>query len=291
MKNFLRQIQRSIYDPEYYSSVIIPGTNGDSVKYYLKLVALLALVVTVIVSILFLPRLVPLVRQGGEKIINYYPEGLEIYIKGGKASTNMVEPYIMPMPKDNNLDNKIGLKNLFVIDTKTPFSIEQFEKYNTAILLKQDAVYYYGSYENQGGKLNRGQTNFESLSKVPDITINKALASRFLSELLPVVKFLVPLLVPIIFLWVCLVLVWLLVYLFFASLFVWIVARIRRFPLTYGQAYRVSAHAITLPLIVYCLLFPVFWPLPPFVLTLVLVILAHLNLKKNTQPTLPLEQI
>jgi len=168
--------------------------------------------------------------------------------------------------------------------------VEQFEKYNTAVLLKQDAVYYYSKYESRDKKIIKGETAFQPLSKVPDTTINKALASTFLTKLLPIIKFLVPFMVPIIFLGLCFIMIWMLVYLLFAALVVWLVAKVRKFSLTYKQSYQVSTHAITLPLIVYCLLFPFAFALPPFTFTLILVIIAHLNLKQAIQATLPLEQ-
>jgi hypothetical protein len=94
MKIF-KTIGKNIYDPLYYR-VVRAETTGASLKYYYKLVLILALVLTILFSVVIIPAIIVftnLVKTDGP---NWYPADLVVTIKEGKVSTNVAEPYVVP---------------------------------------------------------------------------------------------------------------------------------------------------------------------------------------------------
>jgi hypothetical protein len=121
-----------------------------------------------------------------ENILYFYPEELVVTIQDGKASTNVPEPYFIKfndvIPTENwNSSFKEGFEegvamdadanleefNLLVIDTKTPFSAEQFKDYHALVWLTEDAVYTLS--END-------RTESTPLADSDDMIINKTMA-------------------------------------------------------------------------------------------------------------------
>src|SRR4030042_4087478 len=161
---FFKNIKASIYNPDYYRSVINKPFSY-SLKYFFLFVLIVALVSMLLLSFTVVPKIKFLVNLFSEKILQYYPDELEITIKGGKASTNVKEPYFIKAPaewsavsgkKDPNVEN------ILAIDTKNPFSVERFEDYKAYCYLAKESLACYDEHK---------QIKITLLSDFPEGTI------------------------------------------------------------------------------------------------------------------------
>jgi hypothetical protein len=83
--------------------------------------------------------LVPVVIAG---LTDLYPADLELTVTNGAITTNVSQPYFIPMPEYVALAD--GPRNLAVIDTRTPPSLAQLDEYQAAAWIHSDAVYLRG---------------------------------------------------------------------------------------------------------------------------------------------------
>ena len=279
-----QKIKDSIYNPEFYRE-IRNEKFGRAFAYYYKLAFWIALISTIFFGFTLGPRLSGFLEMLNEKVLTAYPAGLEVTIKDGHASTNQATPTIIPLPvteipaKIDSRDNQMpaNLENFLVIDTTQPFTLEMFKNYQTIALLTADSLVSY----------DRGQAvTIRSLQNWPSFVINQGNLTTWSTSLKSVAsRWLLPLVLVGIFLLVFFIATFALAYLLVASLLVYLVAIIRQNRLTYSQAYRVSLHAITLPVIIsmFDLLLPSF-TLPPFLFTLILLLVVAVNLKPLPTP-------
>ena len=137
MVNFARKIADSIWSPRTYAD--IPSVPfGRALRYFL----VLALVLTVIRLVPFVVAgvvLLPVVTTG---LADLYPRDLELHITKGVVTTNVSEPYFIAMPEYVALADVP--RNIAVIDTKTPPTLEQLDEYQSAAWIHSDAVYVRG---------------------------------------------------------------------------------------------------------------------------------------------------
>lgn len=279
MPSFFKSIASSIYNPSFYAEVL-KQPFSFSLKYFYKLAALLALLYTIIAAITFGPQAQGFLKNVSSRVLNYYPENLEIKIEKGMASTNMPEPYTLPWPSElpsSAQRSNRSYANLLIIDTQTPFSIDQFKRYDTLAWLLKDSLVVIGDNE---------QIRIQGLEKFPNTTLTKSKVQFFVNKVEPFLRAVTPLLVIMIFIALLFFFSFQLVYLLFGALVIWIAVKIKKYPLMYGKAYQVGLHAITLPLLVNAL-----WYLTgiksgkPFLFTLLLVIVVFLNIRtKQPQP-------
>ena len=229
--NFLRTIKNSIYSPGVYATVLTKSFKS-SLGYFLLLVLLLT-VIRVITLISPLLRDTPKVLQEfAGNVIDCYPENLEIKITNGQVTTNIEEPYFMTDCKG---------AYLAVIDTKTPFSSDKFEAYKVAAWITKDSVVY---------KKSDVETTTYSLTQIKDFKLNQQLLNSYYGIISPYVKFIGPILLIFAFIGLFLAYDFRLIYLLLLSSIIWLLSKIFKQALTYGQAYKVGLHAITLGLIV-----------------------------------------
>jgi uncharacterized RDD family membrane protein YckC len=241
--NFFRKIKDSIYSPAFYFSVH-KRPLSSAVGYML----LLSLLLTIFASISPIYRFSTdgqaQINKFVNQVKNFYPQDLEIKIKDGKVSTNVKEPYVVPVPwkyHDKNVKQTINdFPNLIVIDTKTPFSVDQFNQYNAYIWIARDSVFIK----------NNGKIEANGLSKTPDTTINKTLVASIINKFLPYLIFINPLAIIMILIGIFLAHALRLIYLFILALLIWPLANILKKPLSYGESYRVGVYAITLGMLV-----------------------------------------
>jgi hypothetical protein len=230
---FVATIVGSIYSPPFYLS-IPRRSSGAAATYFLVLALFLAVarVTTALPAILTLHDQAP---RWLDAAVDYYPDGLEIRISGGQVSTNMPEPYRVPLPA-----NARPPTNLLVIDTKTPFSIDQFTRYDTLIWLTHDALH---ARDENGIRT-------QDLSQVGDVTIDKGIARAFGEVVRPWLGLIAPALLPFALIGMYLLNLSRLLYLLLFAFVIWLVLRIFNRPAGYGLAYKTGLYAMTLPLIV-----------------------------------------
>lgn len=233
---FFQTIKNSIYSPEFYSQ-ISQKTFGKSVGYFLLLVLILTAIksLTLIGPLIFeLPNQLQTVIK---ETVNCYPEDLEIKISSGQVTTNVKEPYFIDsceMAQDTN-------QPLLVIDTNTPFSKTQLDQYKTVAWLTKDSIVY---------KKSDLETRSYSLTEIKDFKLNKAFVDSLSNMISPWLKFLGPALMFLAFIGIYLSYDFKLIYLLALAAVIWLLAKIFKKTLPYGQSYKLGLYAITLGLIV-----------------------------------------
>ncbi|MFH1188962.1 MAG: DUF1189 family protein [bacterium] len=286
MKRFLRTIRSSIYDPIFYKD-LFKKPLSYSFKYNLILTSVLALMATVFFSIFFIPSLSGFLNTVQTKIEESYPAGLEITFKGGIASTEGVEePYYIPIQEGmknikNIQDTAAPVKNLLAIQTKEDFNTDSFTAHHSLFVLNQKTLAYY----NDNGIISK-----ISLKVLPAITINYSLIKSWSNKIspyfvvIPFIAILLFFLVAIIFLqtMLALLLPW--------ALILMIIAKIKKIHISYGKAYQLGIHLITLPLIIsgFFALLSINIPIPflsTILYTIIFTCIAALNMKKSLYAT------
>lgn len=280
---FLENIKSSIYNPVFYKELLAKPFSF-SLKYFLSLMGLIALIMTIVFALSALPEINAAINQLMPKILNYYPDGMEITVKSGKVSTNVSEPYFIKMPvelksseqdsKDKPVENVSDVEeadNLLVIDTISPLTVDLFKNYKTAVLLSGDSVIYY---DNEAIKI-------QSLDKSWNGVVTKAKFSQGLDKIMPYIKLLPLGLPPIVFVVIFFGLIFgNLLYLIFGAFAIWLAAKIRKRSLSYGKAYQIGLHAIALGVILEVAIFSSYPALEfPLFPTLLMLAIYWINLK------------
>lgn len=274
---FIKEMQRNIYNPDFYMKEVSKETFGEAFLYLLKYVAFLAGVLS-----LFLISALAIFFFGGKysemvsELTLLYPENLEITLSNGEVSTNVEEPYIIPFSEDIYSAEGDDFENFIVIDTKSPVTFESAQEYKTVALVGKNT---FGIQNENGG--------FE-IHTVPR-DIQEALSRPWIDEKVQMISgivrgwgfLIIALCIPI-FLFPSLV-VGIMIYLVFAALFVWVVARVKGLSYGYKRSYIASMHLITLPQALSMAMPWVFFSIPLF-RTILIVVLAVLNLKKIYPP-------
>lgn len=242
---FFSDIKSSVYDPKFYAN--IPNVSGGRAIGYLALLAVvLALVHTAFISpgVLRFQKQIP---QFVEQAIEQYPDGLEVNIIEGQVSTNAKEPFFIKAPGSND--------NILVIDTKNPYTNDQFEKYNSPVWLTKDSLITKSD----------SKTEIQSLEDIEEFKINSQLVDQTGGKLKPFVAALSGLLVPFVALGLWLYyFVFKLTYMLFAAFLILFSAKAFKLPWKYSDAYKAGLFAIT-PALLISLIFDVF-NLPRFMM-------------------------
>lgn len=232
---FLQTVQNSIYSPQFYPT-ILKKSFKSSFGYFLLLILLLT-----VINLLFLikPILIETpkaVEKISQDVINCFPKDLKIKISNGQVSINQKEPYFVSSCQA--FDQK---KNLAVIDTKTAYSAAQFAAYQTQTWVTKDAIVF---------KRNNFETRTYSLEKVKDFQLDQDVIYAYQKMFLPLLKFVGPVLLLLSFVGIFLAYDFRLLHLLLLASLIWLLGKLFKFTLTYGQSYKLGLHAITLGLIV-----------------------------------------
>lgn len=276
--NIFIKIKNSIYNPKYYSEVITKPFSY-SLKYYLVFALIFALAFSIVATIEFVP-IVNLLSEQVTKLSEYFPEGLEITIKDGKASTNAPEPYAVEMPANLKSTEKEGVKNLIVLDTREKFNLDTFSSFDTYAILNSDSLAYVNG---------NGQISITSLSSVKNFTLNKGQVESFINTVKPFVVYIYPFIFIGAYFVGFMIMVAEMIFLLFGALLIWLVAKIKGVKIGYKKSYQTGIHLITLPIIIASVvgLIPTNFTIP-YLFTILLILSAALNLKKEImQPVAP----
>jgi len=252
LKTFFYSFTRSLFEPKYYKDVA-KAKFWFSFKYLLCLLFILVFIKSFSLGGQYLKNR-PYVQPGINKLLayaeNFYPKDLGLKINKGQLSTNVEEPYIFDLEKN---EWQTDQRHLLIIDTKG--SIENYPNYNTYVLATKNAVVYPSKSTN-----NRiGETSvfyFRDLKQ--DFTLNKKVYDNFLNIVRPYtyrILFFVDYIV-LAFLFLFLIfgsLFWaggVMFGLVFLTLFIWIVDLIFKKQHNYGSLYKMGMHAITWPILI-----------------------------------------
>lgn len=228
---FLQTVQDSVYSPAFYTTILKKSLK-ESVVYFLLLVLLLTIInLTTLMKPLLIEA--PSAAQDfAQNIINCYPKDLEVKITGGQVSLNEKEPYFIKSCESQNLG---------VIDTRTAFSASKFDEYKVPAWVTKDAVIY---------KKDNFETRTYSLTKINDFKLNKEVINSFYNKLSPYLNFIGPILVLFSFVGIFLSFNFRLLHLLLLASLIWLLGKLFKNTISYGQSYKLGLHAITLGLIV-----------------------------------------
>lgn len=204
------------------------------------------------------------IRTTVVELIDTYPNNLVLTFKSGNLSTNVKEPYFLA----DKTNNKFA-----VIDTKTPYSVEQFKKYGVPVWVTKDSVFS----EESGGAIKS-----QSFYQMKDMTINKELVNSFGSKISPWIPYLGPLIMVFALVTLYILQSFRLVYGFFLALLVLLLAKVLKKSLTYKESYKVAVFSMTLPLILEALNTYVGWKAFPFTFTIVALIVTAVNFSASS---------
>jgi hypothetical protein len=238
--NFLNKIQSSIYSPEFYSK-IAKQSFGSAISYYLILAFLLTVITAAFPIYSFLTGGRNELQTFTDQIKDIYPSELEVEVKNGTVTTNVEEPYFIPVPSEDKNASAEG--NLVVIDTKTPFSAKQFNEYGTFVWVTKDTLVMKTDDDS-------AQLRSFDLSEVSDVTLNKNRVNSFIAKLSPWLNLVYPVVVILILFGVFMLYTSRLIYLLLLSAVIMLLLKLIKKPLKYADAYKIGLYAVTLGLLI-----------------------------------------
>lgn len=254
---FFTNLADSVYNPGFYATM--RERRGVSAVAHLLLVALLC---AGLYTILIFPSL-QIVRDSiisvPERARALYPEGMVFVVHKGEASVmGLEEPISIPIFAGDKggfdvsaVDADVNVQGLqasdvaeknFIIDTLTPFSIEELRNRNGFAWAAKDGVYSIDE---------KGEIKGFAYGKDTNFTLSKTVIDTAISTVVPYYGMVLPIMV-------CLVLLAMVIgiwigYLFFALIMAILVKIYYYFflqnPIPYSQAYKTSIFAMTLPIL------------------------------------------
>lgn len=241
-----QQIKKSIYGPDFYKD-LVEKPRSFSWIYYLKLITLIALVGTILISLILVPKLVQFLNVMPGKVLAVYPAELEIAIAEGVAQSNVTEPYFVDI---SSVFNQTGQENIYVAvntqasaDFQTLISLNE-ERTVVALVGRKGVV-----FREEAGT---DKFTYQAFPDDLDLTVNQDNLAEGLSIISRYFFLLPSLLVPFLFIFGLIFMLALSVWLAVVALFLWAVyalAREKGDRFTFGQMYRFTLHAVTLSLI------------------------------------------
>jgi len=283
--NIFRTFQSSLYDPAFYKTMRERSTTS-ALGYF----ALLMLVVSIISSAMPVVDIATFIFRPSEEkdvlrneVLSLYPDELVVRFENGVVSTNVAEPYAIPLPRA--LREEIGAKkkysgNLLVIDTTKQISAGDFDALDTIAILGRDSIGFYDPEEKKVEIQSLERTSGETFTMDTTKFVSYVgIAERFAKWFGVVLLFLIP------FLIFFAKFVGFLVYLLFGAFVIWIVAKVRGTLWDYGTAYKAGLHLVTLPMLYGIVSSAPFVPALhiPLLFTAILAIAAATNLAPAPQ--------
>lgn len=280
---FREVVKKSLRSPQFYAN-LAKEPLSFSLNYFYTLTLLLSLTLSVVLSLVLVPGIQLFVKQA-TSVTSALPDNFRVTIKDGMATSSERSPYYVPLSDDLksvlNDAGKSDVQNLLVVDTSSTFSNDQFTKYKTLLWLTKDKIVGGGGDSLSEASLDTfPATDFTK----PLLQSYAAKGERFLRWLPAVTLFGIFFLSMVAF-------SFLLLYYFLGAIFVIIVARIKRVPMKYMEAYKIAIHASTFGLVLYSMLFVLFFPSPPLsfitTLTVSVIFFSWCNLESPRLKELP----
>lgn len=279
MKTIFETFKKSVYDPVFYQNAVTAPMSGV-VRYYIKFSLLLSVIMTVYLGVTLVPQGVVFIKKFAPDMVkNYFPAELTITIEKGLTSVNVKEPYIIPA-KDGNqaILKEQGFLNMLVIDTKNEFDKKKFEEYKTFALLTKTEIITQS---------NEGQITIQELRKMPNVSLNQGLLLTWVEKVNSSIVYIVILGVIATFVAVTLGYATYFIVLLFFALIPLLIAYLKKMPMSYSGAYKISLYAIVPALALKTLLniLGVF-TIPAYFTLLVFMLIVAINMKESEEPTL-----
>lgn len=270
--NFLQSLKSSVYDPKFYAG-IKKQSLGQALKYFFFLILGLTILNTLILSYELGVKVPQEIRNFVSQMANSYPADLEVKIENGKVVTNAKQPFFIPFPQGENINNE-SLNNFLVIDTETPYSAPQFQQYKTLAWLTKDSLFYQNNDYSQRSI---------DLSDVQNVTINRSFVQNILNQISPWFNAIGPVLILTVFIGLYIGFIFNLIYFLLLAVLIYFLASIFKWGLNYGASFRTAIYASTLAFLVDLVIFNTglwtgFFGFP-FMFTLIALCVATINLQ------------
>lgn len=265
-------IKNSVYGPEFYKQ-IRSASGGRAMGFFSKITLIQTFITVVVLSVLtFIVISSFYSKIGIDKVVSYFPSELTVTTTAGQISTNVTEPYIIPLPADLASDDSNMTRrtqNLLVIDTKAVPSADEFTKYDTQLLITKEYLIT---------KKSSSEISIQKITGIPDMVIDQSKwsllvhkAASWLRVGLPIVA-----LIAFVFFFV----IYFIGNLFFVLIFsfvAWIIQHVRKDKISYGQAYKVGLYAVTLPTLLGSLTGIFGWYMPWYLSAIIFLIIFFIN--------------
>lgn len=269
VKSFFRDLKHSFFGPSFYTSAR-SKTFGSAVGFLFASTLLISFLVIFIGVVLAIPSALSVKPEAFFE--KNFPADLSVTLTDGKASTNATQPYIIPIPEEDKVEDST-FENYLVIDTRPETTVQMLQEYKSVAVLTENSLYV-----NQ----DEGEGRVIALSEIgEDVTINKEFVQGALKGLMVFLWILVPLALifgtPLMAFFVTGF------YLFtslFGALIPLLIGMVRKIPMTYGEAYKTALYAsVPILAITSAWMFLGIGVFPPFLDVLLFAFLLTLNLK------------
>ena len=279
MKTIPDTFKKSVYDPVFYRNIADVSWK-NAFRTYFKFTLFLSVMFAIISGLLLVPQGVRFIRDNAPSLVKkYFPAELVVTIKGGEASVNVPEPYVIPInPDDGSAFKNTTLKNLIVLDTQNDFNQKTFDEYQTFALLTKNELITQST---------TGQLAIQQLRVAPSMSINQESLLSWVEKIRASLVYVVPLGLIATVLITLFGFTLYLIPLFLFALIPFFLAWIKKIPLSYGNAYKMSLYAILPGLVLKAVLNASGFLFVPASLNLLMFLLViALNMRDVEQPTL-----
>lgn len=245
---FFRTFWKSISSFSYYHD-IVKAKFSFSFKYFVLFNFLLGIFSTIAITMTISPPLNRFVSRFKNRARSLYPADLQIEIKQGELSTNVAEPFHVPIPFELFTEVPPAIsdqKQQYLLTIDTQANIEDFSKSQSVILLTKDNLAVVD--ENNGFRVY-------PLKDAQNFSLNKKVVDQMLDKILPLVDYALPVLtLTILSFFILFWPVGKLVGLLWLSLLVLMISKLMKLSLSYRKIYQIGLHALTLPVLIQYLL-------------------------------------
>jgi Protein of unknown function (DUF1189) len=233
-----------------------PSLYGFRYLYFLLMILSVLSAVKMIVLASGLTSNASLVEQQKQLVKGLYPEELVIRVASGSITTNVQEPYSIPLPDQWKrwIDEDSGqYENLVVIDTQA--TSDKFPEYKTIVMLTKHSVVHPTRSNSPFG----GDYEMSPIEPELDMTITKDTYQEGMAQVMPFVDSALSAVKTFLVVWVLIgpfimafvQLLWYALYLVMATLIIWgIDALFLKKNLRFEEIYLLSLFGITMPLVV-----------------------------------------
>lgn len=268
LKRFWNNIKNSFYNPEFYSQL-------RHKRFWRAILVLLGISM---VSMLAICSMLAVAVGGFLKSFSsddfvgtYYPKGLELTAQDNQFTSNVAEPYFIPLP-DGDKHDPDSFTNAVVIDTSDNLTLDQIEAYDAFVVVTKNGI--AGTEEN-------GRMRVISLEQanLGDFVINESNTVEWTATALDFIKIAaVPLLLFLFVFGSVFVTMWHMFVLVFAALVVKLIAAIKKIEMPYPTAYVVALFA-TIPVLILNMVLNTFMQVPALIDLLLFIFVVSINLR------------
>ena len=237
IKAFFYTFKNSLISPSYYKDLFKTDIKF-SLKYLSVLALFVSLFVTVILSIIKVPQINQQIKTSLENSRNYYPEDLVVTISGDDWFINQSQPYVLPIP---DVDNGDIPKNLITFYKEG--TIDDLETFDTLILFNKENIIIK----------NQNEIRVTPIENFPDIRIDKGVYENGIARLSKILRIFIPVMILMMFTGLFLFFgVMRGVYVFIPAFVIWLLGKGLgiKDTLTYKNSYKICLHSMTLPLLI-----------------------------------------